>query len=224
MNLEGLAPLLLVLPLAGFLLTALIGRRLHKQAHWIPVLAIGVVWLIAMGLVVNVLTGVAPGLEGSEETHGYAIDLFRWIPAGEFVVDVGILIDQSDDFVRGVAFADDAVGHGMGDLLDQRRESIEHQIGLFMRLGLHDVGDAKPLLITLGGLQHAQHHDLRLGARGARRRPEHGAVALLGVVDDNQVFALVTSFVAAALVRHRRPSRRPLDEPDAQASNGGMAG
>ena len=93
MNLEGLAPLLLVLPLAGFLLTALIGRRLHKQAHWIPVLAIGAVWLIAMGLVVNVLTGVAPLLEGSEETHGYAIDLFRWIPAGEFVVDVGILID-----------------------------------------------------------------------------------------------------------------------------------
>ncbi len=93
MSLETLAPLLLILPLAGFLVTALIGRRLGKQAHWIPVLGVFVVWLIAMGLVVNVLTGAAPLIEGSEETHGYAIALFQWIPAGEFVVDVGIYID-----------------------------------------------------------------------------------------------------------------------------------
>ncbi|MGK2850578.1 MAG: NADH-quinone oxidoreductase subunit L [Candidatus Limnocylindrales bacterium] len=93
MSLESLAPLLLVLPLAGFLLTAAIGRRLGKQAHWIPVLGIGAVWLIAMGLVINVLTGAAPLLEGSEETHGYVLHLFTWIPAGEFVVDVGMVID-----------------------------------------------------------------------------------------------------------------------------------
>ncbi len=93
MSLESLAPLLLVLPLAGFALTALVGRRLGKQAHWIPVLGILAVWVIAMGLVVQVLTGAAPLLEGSEETHGYALTLFQWIPAGEFVVDVGILID-----------------------------------------------------------------------------------------------------------------------------------
>ena len=93
MSLEALAPLLLVLPILGFLATAAIGRRLGKAAHWIPVLAILAVWVIAMGLVYNVLTGVAPLLEGSEETHGYAIHLFTWIPAGEFVVEVGILID-----------------------------------------------------------------------------------------------------------------------------------
>jgi len=85
--------LLLILPLAGFALTALIGRRLGKNAHWIPVLGILAVWVIAMTLVFNVLTGVAPLLAGSEETHGYAIVLFNWIPAGDFVVDVGILID-----------------------------------------------------------------------------------------------------------------------------------
>ena len=93
MSPESLAPLLLILPLAGFALTALIGRRLGKGAHWIPVLAILAVWVIAMTLVFNVLTGVAPLLAGSEETHGYAIALFNWIPAGDFVVDVGILID-----------------------------------------------------------------------------------------------------------------------------------
>ena len=31
---------LVVLPMLGFLLTAIIGRRLGKQAHWIPVGAI----------------------------------------------------------------------------------------------------------------------------------------------------------------------------------------
>ena len=51
-GIEAFAPLLLVLPMAGFLLTALVGRRLGKQAHWIPVLAILAVWVIAMGLVV----------------------------------------------------------------------------------------------------------------------------------------------------------------------------
>jgi NADH-quinone oxidoreductase subunit L len=94
-GIEGLAPLLLVLPLAGFVVTALIGRRLHKQAHWIPVLAIGAVWLIAMGLVIQVLTGAAPVIagEGEEAIHGFEMHLFTWIPAGEFVADVGLVID-----------------------------------------------------------------------------------------------------------------------------------
>ena len=92
MNLESLIPALLLLPLGGFLITAAIGRRLHKQAHWIPVLAIAAVWVIAMLLVVNVLTGTAPLLAGSE-THGYAFQWFTWIPAGNFVVDVGFVVD-----------------------------------------------------------------------------------------------------------------------------------
>jgi NADH-quinone oxidoreductase subunit L len=94
-GIESLAPLLLILPLAGFAITALIGRRLHKQAHWIPVLAIGAVWLIAMGLVVQVLSGAAPVIsgEGEEAVHGFELHLLTWIPAGEFQVDLGLLID-----------------------------------------------------------------------------------------------------------------------------------
>ena len=93
MNLESLVPALLILPMAGFLLTALIGRRLGKQAHWIPVLAILGVWLIAMGLVYQVLTSAAPLLAGSAGSHGYAGTWFSWIPTGKFVVDVGFVID-----------------------------------------------------------------------------------------------------------------------------------
>ncbi len=92
MNLESLIPVLLLLPMGGFLITAAIGRRLHKQAHWIPVLAILAVWVLAMLLVINVLTGTAPLLAGSE-THGYAFAWFTWIPAGDFVVNVGFVVD-----------------------------------------------------------------------------------------------------------------------------------
>ncbi len=94
MSLESLIPALVVLPMAGFLVTALIGRRLGKQAHWIPVLAILVVWVIAMGLVVQVLTGSAPLIPGSETSHGYVVSWFRWIPADKFVVDVNFVVDE----------------------------------------------------------------------------------------------------------------------------------
>ena len=94
MTLESLVPALVVLPMAGFLITALIGRRLRKQAHWIPVLAIFVVWVIAMALCVQVLTGAAPLIPGSEESHGYVLNWFEWIPADRFVVDVGFVVDE----------------------------------------------------------------------------------------------------------------------------------
>src|SRR6478736_3203202 len=80
--------------MAGFLFTALVGRRLAKQAHWVPVLAIFVVWVIAMALVVQVLTETAPLLPGSTTTHGYEVHLFTWIPADNFVVEVGFVVDE----------------------------------------------------------------------------------------------------------------------------------
>ena len=46
-----------------------------------------------MGLAYSVLSGAAPLLEGAEETHGFAVQLFQWIPAGDFVVDVGFVVD-----------------------------------------------------------------------------------------------------------------------------------
>src|SRR6185369_2701315 len=94
MNAEAFIPLLVVLPMAGFLITALIGRRLRKQAHWIPVIAIFLVWIIAMALCVQVLTGSAPLIPGSDSSHGYVLNWFEWIPADHFVVDVGFVVDE----------------------------------------------------------------------------------------------------------------------------------
>ncbi len=63
-SLELLILALVILPIGGFAVTALTGRRLGKQAHWIPVLAIFAAWLIAMGLAYQVLTGAAPPSRG----------------------------------------------------------------------------------------------------------------------------------------------------------------
>ena len=93
MTIEALLPLLLILPMAGFLFTALVGRRLGKQAHWVPVGVIFIVWIIAMVAVFNVLTGSAPLIEGSEDLHGYVVGPWTWIPAGGFQVNLGLFVD-----------------------------------------------------------------------------------------------------------------------------------
>ena len=90
---EQLLPLLLVLPIAGFLITAFFGRRFGKQAHWIPVGAIFLVWVIAMLAVASVLTGSAPLIPGAEEVHGFVVGPWTWIPAGAFHVDLGLFVD-----------------------------------------------------------------------------------------------------------------------------------
>ena len=89
MSWETLVPLIAALPLAGFCVTALIGRRLGKQAHWIPVLAVFAAWLISMGAAYLALTGQAPFAEG-----GFDVRLFEWIPAGNFTVNAGFFVDN----------------------------------------------------------------------------------------------------------------------------------
>ncbi len=89
MSWDQLVPLIAILPLAGFALTAAVGRRLGRQAHWIPVLAVFAAWLIAMAVAYSALTGAAPFGEG-----GYDVHLFEWIPAGAFQVNVGFYVDN----------------------------------------------------------------------------------------------------------------------------------
>ena len=61
---ELLVTLLLVLPMAGFLLSALIGRRLHTRAWIIAVPIIIATWLIAMYIVYETLFLGTFGEEG----------------------------------------------------------------------------------------------------------------------------------------------------------------
>jgi len=89
MSWDTLIPLIAILPLAGFVITAAIGRRLGKAAHWIPVGAVFIAWLIASLAAFSALTAAEPFGE-----HGYGVHLFEWIPAGGFVIDVGFFIDN----------------------------------------------------------------------------------------------------------------------------------
>jgi len=88
-NVDTLIPLIPGLPLAGFLITAAIGRRLDKKAHWIPVLAVVASWAISMFIVSQALTNAAPFGE-----TGHGVTLWQWIPAGNFQVAAGFFVDH----------------------------------------------------------------------------------------------------------------------------------
>ncbi len=79
---------LLVIPIAGFLLTALVGRRLGTRAWIIAVPAIIVVWLVAMYIVYQTLFVGAFGEEGLHFT------VYNWVPAGDFNVDFNLAVDS----------------------------------------------------------------------------------------------------------------------------------
>ena len=82
-----LMTLLLVLPILGFVLTAVVGRRLSRP------------WLIAVPTIV-VVWGIASWLSWqalvADAFHDGAIEftLYEWIPAGAFHVDFGLFLDN----------------------------------------------------------------------------------------------------------------------------------
>jgi NADH-quinone oxidoreductase subunit L len=85
---DTLIPLIAALPLAGFAFTTLFGRRLGRQAHWVAVGLIVVVWAISMVVAYAALTHAAPFGEG-----GHGVHLWDWIPAREFTVEAGFYVD-----------------------------------------------------------------------------------------------------------------------------------
>src|SRR5689334_4724051 len=87
--LDLLIPAIIALPLAGFLITAVAGRRLGKRAHLVPVGAIAIAWVIGMWVAYNALTGAEPFGE-----HGYGHTLYTWIPSASFQVQAGFFVDN----------------------------------------------------------------------------------------------------------------------------------
>ncbi|HEX2626707.1 MAG TPA: NADH-quinone oxidoreductase subunit L [Candidatus Limnocylindrales bacterium] len=89
MNLQQILVILIVaLPLAGFLTTAMVGRRLGANAFWIPVAAVVGAWLAAM-YVIATFHGVVEGEDGALN-----VNLWTWITAGDFKVEFGFLVDN----------------------------------------------------------------------------------------------------------------------------------
>ena len=95
----GLVWLIPALPLAGFLLLVFFGKRIGEpRAGWIGTTAVGLAFVTACV--------VFAGL-WSEPEHTYELSLFEWIPAGNFSVDIGILLDPLSMamvlFITGIA-------------------------------------------------------------------------------------------------------------------------
>jgi NADH-quinone oxidoreductase subunit L len=81
--------LVLFLPLVGFAVTALVGRRLGKRAHWIPVGLVVVSWVLALAVIAPALVHAEPFGE-----HGAGLAVYEWIPAGGFSVEFGLFVDS----------------------------------------------------------------------------------------------------------------------------------
>jgi NADH-quinone oxidoreductase subunit L len=82
-----------ILPLAGFAITAVIGRRLDKQAHIIPVAAVGIAWAMSMVVAFLALTHGAPFNEEAAG-FGHAVTGYTWIPAGNFEIQANFYVDS----------------------------------------------------------------------------------------------------------------------------------
>jgi NADH-quinone oxidoreductase subunit L len=85
-------PLIAILPLAGFAITAVVGRRFGKQAHVIPVGFVGAAWVMSMVVAFLALTHGAP-FDSEAAGFGHAVRLYTWIPAGNFVVEAVFFVD-----------------------------------------------------------------------------------------------------------------------------------
>ncbi len=86
-DLINLVPVVLLLPLAGFVFTAFFGRRIGRLAFVVPLLLVVASWALAMVVVYEALAG------GFGE-HGAGLTLYTWIPAGAFQVEFGLFVDQ----------------------------------------------------------------------------------------------------------------------------------
>ncbi len=73
-----------LLPLASFIITGLFGKRYFKEkSQYLSVAAVAVSWLLSIYLIIQV--------ERGEELSW---QVYSWIAAGKFKVDIGFLVDQ----------------------------------------------------------------------------------------------------------------------------------
>jgi NADH-quinone oxidoreductase subunit L len=79
--------LVLAIPLAGFLLSGVLGRRMDSRPWIIAVTAILGATAIATYLAFQ-------SLSGAYGEHGIGFTLYTWIPAGDLQVEMGFLLDN----------------------------------------------------------------------------------------------------------------------------------
>jgi NADH-quinone oxidoreductase subunit L len=82
---DDLLYLIPLLPLLAFAINLLFGRTfIRDKAHWVALPLVGASWIIALLVFRDVY----------DSEHAISQHLFTWIPAGDFVVDVNLYVDQ----------------------------------------------------------------------------------------------------------------------------------
>jgi NADH-quinone oxidoreductase subunit L len=81
--LKTIVLLIPLLPLVSFVITGLFGKRYFKEkSHYLSVAAVAVSWALSMYVLVKIM--------GGERLNW---QVYQWIAAGSFKVDIGILVD-----------------------------------------------------------------------------------------------------------------------------------
>src|SRR5581483_4853199 len=128
-----------------------------------------------------------------------------WIGRQHQHGDIGIFFDHVDDLFGRVTLADHPFGGDRGDAVGAARSAIERLIGLFQRLGAHDVGNPQPLLVLIFGLDDTEHHHPTAGPDRPAARIANGAIPFGRVVNNYQAFWLVTRLITAPPAGHACP-------------------
>lgn len=90
--------LMICIPLVCAAVLLLLGRKSDAWGHWLGVLASWSSFGVGLAIVLQML-GTAP------EGRRFALPLFSWIPAGDFTVDFGLMVDPlAMTFVMLVTF------------------------------------------------------------------------------------------------------------------------
>ncbi len=94
----SLAWLMVAIPLISAVVLLVLGRRSDRWGHWLGVIASWVSFVVGLVILIQLL-GLPSGERRLDST------LFTWIPAGDFTVKVGMLVDPlSMTFVMLVTF------------------------------------------------------------------------------------------------------------------------
>ena len=94
----SLAWLMIAIPAVSSALLLVCGRRSDRWGHLLATLASWASFAVGLGVIIAMLSA-AP------DTRRFELPLFSWIPAGEFSVNFGLMIDPlSMTFVMLVTF------------------------------------------------------------------------------------------------------------------------
>ena len=92
-------------------------------------------------------------------------------------------------------------GRNRGDPVGSAGGALKRRIRTFVGLSPHHFGDTEPFLIAVFRLHHPQHHDAAADADGAAAGVVDGAIPFRAVIDDDQIFRLVTRSRSFDVVR-----------------------